>query len=217
MKRQSKSIHKRRKYANAPADLTGMRFGKWVVLKDAGMKVYSPGGRRYLRHMWLCRCDCGKQKQVCRGNLTGGRSTQCGQCRSPRNRLYHPKLYIAWKNLKGEGQFSEEWRDFDVFRAAVGDPPNGKARLTRYDPTKPHSSENTLWAAPAQLRQIRKKVKEKSVVNHPMLMKIRNAKSTDEMDRCMVAARQAGYTYEMLGIAARVTRQRVHQILTALP
>jgi hypothetical protein len=127
------------------------------------------------------------------------------------------KLYVAWKNLKGEGQFPEEWRDFDVFRAAVGDPPTGKARLTRYDPTKTHSSENTLWAAPAQLRQIRKKFKKESVVHHPMLMKIRNAKSTDEMDRCMVAARKAGYTYEMLGIAAGVTWQRVQQILAAPP
>jgi len=35
------------------------------------------------------------------------------------------------------------------------------------------------------------------------------------MIRRMIVARKAGYTYEMLGIAAGVTRQRVHQILTA--
>ena len=160
MKRQSKSIRKTRRHATAPADLTGMRFGKWVVLKDAGKKVHLSGGRKSSRHMWLCRCDCGVQKQVYRSNLTEGRSTQCRRCRSPRNRLYHRKLYVAWKNLKGEGQFPEEWRDFDIFRAAVGDPPNEKARLTRYDPTKPHSPENTLWATPALVRQIRKKVKK---------------------------------------------------------
>jgi hypothetical protein len=50
-----------------------------------------------------------------------------------------------------------------------------------------------------------------------MLMKIRNAETTDEMIRCLAAARKAGYTYEMLGIAAGLTGQRVHQILSAPP
>jgi hypothetical protein len=215
MKRQSKNIQRTRKHVNAPADLTGMRFGKWVVLKDAGIRVCLSGGRKSSRHMWLCRCDCGTQQEVDRANLTGGRSTQCRRCRSPRNRLYHPKLYVAWNNLKREGQFPEEWRDFDVFRKVVGDPPSKEAYLRQYDLRKPYSPENTVWATPAQLRQARKKVKDESVVSNPMLMKIRNAKSRDEMIRRMIVARKAGYTYEMLGIAAGVTRQRVHQILTA--
>ena len=46
-------------------------------------------------------------------------------------------------------------------------------------------------------------------------MKIRNAKSRDEMIRRMIAARKEGYTYETLGTAAGMTRQAVHQILTA--
>lgn len=217
MKRQSKITHKTRKHVNAPADLTGMRFGKWVVLKDAGMRVYTSGGQSYSRQIWLCRCDCGTEKDVYRGNLIQGRSTQCTRCKLTTHGMSHTKLYLAWMSMRRSGQSPKAWRDFDVFRKAVGDPPSGKARLTRYDPTKTHSPENTLWATPALVRQIRKKVKEKYVAQNPMLMKIRNAKSTDEMDRCMAAARKAGYTYEMLGIAAGVTRQRVHQILTASP
>lgn len=46
--------------------LVGMQFGKWLVLKQT-----SP------RH-WLCRCACGAEKVVFRGNLTSGRSRSCG-------------------------------------------------------------------------------------------------------------------------------------------
>jgi hypothetical protein len=44
-------------------------------------------------------------------------------------------------------------------------------------------------------------------------MKIRTAKNRDETVRCMVAARMAGYSYGMIGIAAGITRQRVKQVL----
>jgi len=49
-------------------DLTGQRFGKWTVLKlDSKRK-------------WLCRCDCGAEHIVDRGNLQQGSSTQCTAC-----------------------------------------------------------------------------------------------------------------------------------------
>jgi hypothetical protein len=52
MKKQPKTIRKRTKRSNPPKDLTGKRFGKWVVLKYAGEKVN--------HRLWLCRCDCGR-------------------------------------------------------------------------------------------------------------------------------------------------------------
>lgn len=50
-------------------DLTGQRFGKWTVLSLAKPKF------------WNCRCDCGNESVVTRGNLTSGGSTQCEKCR----------------------------------------------------------------------------------------------------------------------------------------
>ena len=106
MKRQSKSIRKTRKHV-APADLTGMRFGKWVVLKDAGMKVYYAATRRYSRHMCLCRCDCGTQKEVYRSNLTGGRSTQCKRCKQTTHAMSHTRLYFAWTDRETKRTIAE--------------------------------------------------------------------------------------------------------------
>lgn len=51
-------------------DLTGKRFGRWVVLKKApsrNKQVY-----------WLCQCDCGTIKEVKGQTLREGESISCG-------------------------------------------------------------------------------------------------------------------------------------------
>lgn len=51
-------------------DLTGNRYGNWTVLgianKNNGKKA------------WLCRCDCGKEREVLGTSLNSGKSTSCG-------------------------------------------------------------------------------------------------------------------------------------------
>lgn len=51
-------------------DLTGMRFGKLVVLGYD----HSEKKQRY----WKCQCDCGKNSIVSTGSLKSGNSTTCG-------------------------------------------------------------------------------------------------------------------------------------------
>lgn len=48
------------------ADLTGRRFGRWLVL-----------GRARRRQYWLCRCECGVEREVFGPNLLSGKSTKC--------------------------------------------------------------------------------------------------------------------------------------------
>lgn len=49
-------------------DLTGQRFGKWIVIKYAG------------HSKWLCRCDCGTEQEVQTGGLRFGSTRMCGKC-----------------------------------------------------------------------------------------------------------------------------------------
>lgn len=51
-------------------DLTGMIFGRWVVIK----LVQSRKGGRY----WGCKCDCGTEKEVKGYDLVHGISKSCG-------------------------------------------------------------------------------------------------------------------------------------------
>ena len=48
----------------------GARFAKLTVLADAG--------RKHRAKMWICRCDCGKEKVINGSNLRKGASRSCG-------------------------------------------------------------------------------------------------------------------------------------------
>ncbi len=51
-------------------DLTGKRFGRWLVLS----KVLNKGGQS----RWLCQCDCGTKRDLFGSYLSRGRSESCG-------------------------------------------------------------------------------------------------------------------------------------------
>jgi hypothetical protein len=119
--------------------------------------------------------------------------------------------------LKQSGSLPKEWWDFEAFIKAVGDPPSHNRQLARHDINKPHAQGNTHWAIPKLpllSPQMRKRRKEQFILGNNILMKIRKAKTRDEMIHYMVAARKAGHTFDLIGLAAGLSRQRVHIIVT---
>lgn len=60
-------------------DYTGMKIGKWLVLREDGHYV-SPRGVK--RRKWLCRCDCGTESSIILSCSAYGRrkTTQCVRC-----------------------------------------------------------------------------------------------------------------------------------------
>jgi hypothetical protein len=126
------------------------------------------------------------------------------------------KPYIAWKQLRRRGALPLEWTKFDDFIKVVGEPPAKNARLSRHDLARRHGPGNTYWAIPKALppaRQIRLKLKERYIAQNQTLLKIRNAKDRRDLIRAMMAARKAGFSYQVIGLAAGMTRQRAHQII----
>jgi len=93
-------------------NLIGKKFGNWTVLKDLGTrfmgeyfcKTYSKIRRTYHR-FYLCRCKCGKEKEVQANHLKSGRSTQCISCARKGNKnslihgMYYTVEYRAWINI----------------------------------------------------------------------------------------------------------------------
>ena len=109
-------------------DLTGRRFGKWTVV---GRSPNGVGGHA----MWLCRCDCGREKIVWGLNLRHGYSSGCQICqnRITKHGQWQTPLYGTWENMinrcensnytgykryGGRGiKICSEWRnDFKAFR-----------------------------------------------------------------------------------------------------
>lgn len=52
-------------------DRAGDKYGRLTVLSHAGKDHRG-------KHLWLCKCDCGKEKVVVSDNLSSGKSNSCG-------------------------------------------------------------------------------------------------------------------------------------------
>lgn len=84
-------------------DISGQRFGRLVVIARGA----SGAGRSY----WLCRCDCGAEKQVAANALKSHGTKSCGclnrQVSAARNgeeKFIHggarTKLYVVWQSMR---------------------------------------------------------------------------------------------------------------------
>ena len=59
-------------------DITGMRFGRLTVIKECDRR------QKHLTR-WVCKCDCGNEKEINTSDLTSGRTLSCG-CQGRENR-----------------------------------------------------------------------------------------------------------------------------------
>lgn len=55
-------------------DITGQRFGKLVALAFTRSILQGSQKRQY----WLFRCDCGVEREIQKGTVTGGAAVSCG-------------------------------------------------------------------------------------------------------------------------------------------
>ncbi|WP_090576415.1 HNH endonuclease [Nitrosomonas sp. Nm58] len=53
-------------------DMTGMVFGRFTVIRRDSERKSHSGSR------WICRCECGNEKSIIRGNLISGQIKSCG-------------------------------------------------------------------------------------------------------------------------------------------
>lgn len=77
-------------------DMTGMRFGRYTVIKRAGSKTTGES-------TWLCQCDCGNIHIVRGSRLRNGSSTSCG-CYANEiastHKMSKTRLHKIWSGMK---------------------------------------------------------------------------------------------------------------------
>lgn len=80
-------------------DHTGERFGKWTVLRQGSGQVL--GAKRIrVRTTWICRCDCGNERDI----IIHKRSNSCSSCanslRKSKHRMAKSREYSRWRGIK---------------------------------------------------------------------------------------------------------------------
>lgn len=161
-------------------DLTGQRFGRLVVVSLHSHATKNP----FAQTKWLCRCDCGNEVVVRRGNLTTGNTQSCGCLREGCCGSYKPnsnRLYNSWRAMKarcsnpnnnryyaygGRGiSVCEEWMRFSGFEAwAMANGYRNDLTIDRIDPNGNYSPDNCRWVSP-QSQAANKRSTKQSEVN----------------------------------------------------
>lgn len=135
-----------------PKDLTGLVFNNLTVLGPDNER--STKSDKY----WWCRCVCGTEKSVSRGNLTTGKVKSCGCLKAALNSVEkpprsHSRLYFHWRNLQlrlGGCGLCNEWLDFNQFRIwsmNAGYTDKRRMSLMCKDKSQPFGPDNCYWAA----------------------------------------------------------------------
>lgn len=151
-------------------DLTGQQFGKWTVIDRVENNKKGAA-------MWLCVCECGRERIVLGTNLRLGRTHGCNFC-AKQGGVSNTRVYKVWRNMKQRCFYEKdhsyknygargitvcnEWKnDFQAFYDYVSQLPHFDEvgyTLDRINNNGNYEPNNVRWATAYEQTHNRRKV-----------------------------------------------------------
>jgi hypothetical protein len=138
-------------------DLTGKQFNKWTVLLLSGIKSKNA--------YYLCRCECGREKEVSGWSLNRGRSGACPNCRIKDHGMSKTSTFRIWsgilrrctnENFKSYKYYGgrgitvcDRWLLFENFLEDMGIRPEG-LQIDRINNDGNYEPGNCRWTTPKE-------------------------------------------------------------------
>lgn len=168
-------------------DLTGKTFNYLQVLRQ-GLKR---SGEPY----WLCRCECGSEKEVRASHLKSGGTRSCGckkgsiisavqtkhgACRngsssseyatwSDMRKRCSSETHQAYKDYGARGiSVCERWSKFENFLADMGPRPTPDHSIDRIENDKGYSPENCKWSTKEEQANNRRMTRKYTIQGRTM-------------------------------------------------
>lgn len=141
-------------------DHTGIRYGRLVALRYSDRR----GGNTY----WICKCDCGTEKEFGIQNLVNGLTQSCGclakerasEVNSKHSMCKHP-AYGVWVNIKSRCDnpkasnykwygalgisYCDKWDKWEGFWEDMGDTWQEGLSIERKNSSLDYCADNCMW------------------------------------------------------------------------
>jgi len=169
--------------------IKGKKFGRLIVLRETGIQKG--------RTKWLCKCDCGRTKEIMGRNLSSGRSRSCGYCNrvsGKKNKRHGETIggkptaeYRTWCSMRsrcrnpktpgyayygGRGiSVCERWNgSFENFLEDMGRRPTSEHSIDRINVNGNYEPVNCRWATKSEQTKNRRAASAQFLTDEELLV-----------------------------------------------